>query len=781
LQESTDKLVEHLKGTLVQLKLDKKTENRLNNRIMELLQINSGLAMGKATVEHNVQVLSKKLDELRSDLENCRTQLSSKSDELSAALAAKNEGSLLKAKVQNLESTNSSLGNQLEEANQNISKLKEEVQALRDESNLKEQQMKDLEREFDSAQAIIKNFGDERTKFMADKEREKENACQELARTAEAHEATVKSKLEAEVQELEQKQKEKEAELSSAKQELLHLQEMNSALDSAAKKYQMDLEIFKENFDAHIIHVQRLEERNPGYEVSQELSAGLQATRNEISNLRHQIEFVKNQNTQSYQSLIRDQETIEGRLLTIDVLEKQRDAAENQVTKMKMDIDNQKAALARRVPPQNGRIGQSVQGNQATRTVTPVQQAQVNGDNILRGFPIFRTPEGTLRQLTKQVSSGSELRIATATQNQLLSSVSVASGTPLHSSRTSTTTVPVQRLSSTLRQRRLALRKGSNLGPLKEIHFQKQWSELLRKASQSQAESSSTHKGPGLSNLDLESFAKTSTPKTSQDPTAIEESSSPLSDIDSDRLSLVGDFQNEPRPKDAYGQTSTSKTSGNDPSVSLSKGSPERNKLVQIETSTSLASLKRNRTPPGYGFSDEEPSPKKAKNMKISTNDVNIPRHEDLSIAEESRNRRESKPMKSALRKTAVAQHSSKIEANLQLTNDPQHLKSTSKGCQNNMKASVIIRGPSLYKGVVEGRSVKAPGPSSTPFHQTQTLQVKSLAPKSTSTNAFTKQTLPQRGHGLSSNAALRQKSRLRVAPTRRPSKSVIPDSQEPR
>jgi myosin heavy subunit len=324
-QKSNNEILENFKKTVDQLRLDKETEIQLNNRISELRQTNEALALDKNAREREIQESTTQLDQLKQDLADCRGQLSAKNDELATALAALNNDQRLRAEIQDLETANHTVTDQLQSKNQEIAKLKEELSLLQESVRLKDQKIKDWGHRFNEAQSAIKNLNEEKIKCLAKKQQEIEKACQEArrhtAKSAEASKATLKMKLESEVNHLEQKVKEKNAELALAKEELQRARDGNDVHGENANKLQGELALYKEKFIQQIAQIKRLEEQNPGQEAFDRLAENLQSVRSECADLRNYIESIRSENSQNMEVTVRGQQAIEGNLRQVDDLE----------------------------------------------------------------------------------------------------------------------------------------------------------------------------------------------------------------------------------------------------------------------------------------------------------------------------------------------------------------------------------------------------------------------------------------------------------------------------
>ena len=328
-QEPNIKLLDDFKTMVNQLRLDKESELQLNNRIFELGQSNNTLVVEKNARERDLQGLANQVDELKRDLADTRGQLSSKNDELAAALAVPKEDPKLRAQIQDLERAKNIVTGKFESSNQEQAKLKEELGSFQELVRGKDQKIKDCEQKLNDTQSRIRNLQEEKTKYLANKQQEIERACSEerqrIAKAAEASKATMRMKLESEINHLEQNAKEKDAELALAKEELQKVQDESGSYINTANKLQRELALYKEQLVQQIAHVKRLEEQNPGQEDSDRLANNLQSVRNECAELRNHLESIRSDNSQNFEAALRGQQAIEGNLRQIDALENENE------------------------------------------------------------------------------------------------------------------------------------------------------------------------------------------------------------------------------------------------------------------------------------------------------------------------------------------------------------------------------------------------------------------------------------------------------------------------
>jgi hypothetical protein len=857
-QETMTKLMEDLKEGIDQLRLEKKTEDLLNNRINEMRQSNHGLIAERASLEQDTQNMAKQLDEVNRDLADCRDQLRTKSNELTVALAVLPEVPLLGARVQCLESTNRELRNHLESASREITKLEGEIESVNESSTRRAQKVEELEFIYGVAQTKIKNYHEEKCKYIAEKEKEIESIHQNLKQTFEAQEIALKADFEKDVRKIDQKYKEKdvelvsvqdelgrvrelmnatndvirklnqnqknteaevdcareeirkfqeanitlenaskdlsrkheeqEAELISAREELKILRdtrdsakiidqrhkaikaeldtvieekqrllEENSILSDTIKKDQAALACFQANFAQQAVHLKQLKQYHPGRQEFEGFQGFLQLTRNEISELRNELRFMENANAQNVDALMRVQSRIESRLLDIDVLEKERDAAQTQVTVLREEVEKQKDAISN-IRPLVQRAGDREEFIIHEKP-TLLPEASPEHESTLKVNDID-TPEARLSLAIRESVSGSATRHITDISVRQNQTTSLQQTPPIISSSdqvASGSTLSLQQLAPlNLRSLRPAARKSSKLEVL-----QRSQNEGLQPLPEQQTHASSRHVSTRNDYERPPSAPRESQvgqcPEVSLD---FDDESSSLTDSDAilDRLENYDEYRSLQMEHAPLGcgdldnisiQTQSRKFATKE-SASISKQSLRRSRMQPEDTSSGDA----NTTPLMQPL---------RKRIKIGV--LKAP-----SIEEESRKRRQSGPIKSAMKVTGK-----EIKRQQYLNEDQsqsiQPVRSApAANKKSNFRTVIQDRGPAAFKGYVGGKTAKTTLMAS--------LQMNDHMNVESSAGSLTHKCLLSGQNSSSDNVQGRRRSVLRTAPSRRISIAVIADSQ---
>ena len=411
-QQSNLELLDDFKVTVNKLSLDKENEIQLKNRIVELGRSNDTLVVEKNAREREAQCLANQLDELKRDLAGCRGELSAKNDELTNLLATLAEDPRLRAQIQDLETARNTVNGQLESANRELVKVRGELKSVQELARRKDQQMKDWEKKHIDAQARVKILQEEKNKFLASKQQEIEKACaeerQRIAKAGESSKATMKMKLESEVKNLEAQVKEKDSELAIVQENLQRAQDERDVSVNNIEKLQGEVLDYKEQFKRQVAHLKRLEELNPGREVSDRLTDDLRSLRDECTELQTHLESIRSENGQNIEAVLKGQQAIETSLRQIDSLENENEELKQTNARLLQRAERLNEAHEQEKTNQAGhQDNQRVVGglkNIAFATSGGSLPPSQQNDRVMSGHRV-ETPEGALRKATRDVRS----------------------------------------------------------------------------------------------------------------------------------------------------------------------------------------------------------------------------------------------------------------------------------------------------------------------------------------------------------------------------------------
>lgn len=705
LRESHAQFLEDIKQGLSQLRLEKDKEISLNIRITELTQINKALTTEKNTRERDIQSMTKKLDEVGHDLTICQAQLSSKNEELLAAIAIPKEDPRLQAKIQELDGIIGVLNSKYEGSKREVSTLKEQLNSLRETFNRKEQENQGFEQELNTARVRINNFAEEKNRYLASKDLENKQICQDLTRKAESSKATMKLKLESEVRNMEQKIKDKDSELNLAKEELRYLQSEKETAASNTAKVQAEVDAYKEQLIQQSVHLQRLQATSQQtFETNQQ---DLQTIQMEVAELRDLLHLSLDEMASKADKISEANSLVEASARQATQSQKSKEDTEEQCSNLQNELsrkEEQCASLKRELEATSAVVRNMAGGLSRVRTnehmvassmtVSTTSRIISQKNEVPRTYVNFQKPSETekggfeiprdhLRQATKHVDSSSH------GQNKRGQSVLVGFTSPEHHAGLNGHKLELQPDISSRRPLRAAVRSSSNSGMQKIVEAEID----IAKTPQEAELPSTNYKGRLVKNAHF-TPEKSSyiTPFSVMSPSTHD--SSDLTDMDQ-IIDGLDDVINNEQLQDVYGKARNGRT----------KGEKESDHCVSAAQYTKAA---RKRNEPSVSLISsnevEEPSTKRVKTRAFTA----------LSTAEESRRRRDSKPGKSVLKKSKEAKAQEYDESvwdlNYIFESQPIGFTQTSNRQPYEARSRVQDLEPRSIRGVVSGKGGRSGG-----------------------------------------------------------------------
>ncbi|KAF4627776.1 hypothetical protein G7Y89_g10377 [Cudoniella acicularis] len=338
-QEFVTKLFDNLKEWIKQFCVNVETHNALNEQVLELREAKATLTADKSAREVEVQNLTTQLDELQRDLGTCRTELTSKADELAKQLACPKEDPQLLRKIQELERSSSGLSEQLKSASLELAKTKEDLLSSEELSSDQADQICSLESTCRSAQAKIDRFKKEKQDLEAKYKAEVEKQKEECARTLTTSLSDQSLKHDSTLRNLRQKCSEKESEVRDAREEIHRLQ--NEAA-YANKKFENELsaqESYKQQLAQQAAAIEKLQNRRPDLESLKNDTAEFGTFRNEIEELRNFIQTSRREDDDKIQAVSTYQENIDAEIQKLESLEGEKDSSEKKCAELSTQLD----------------------------------------------------------------------------------------------------------------------------------------------------------------------------------------------------------------------------------------------------------------------------------------------------------------------------------------------------------------------------------------------------------------------------------------------------------
>ncbi|KAI1007138.1 hypothetical protein K3495_g1082 [Podosphaera aphanis] len=316
-----NKITEDLTKSLYDLHQDHQASSHLSLSISSLQRANETLVKERLNLENELRLKSIDLNELKSKLKTCEDDLRTKITELNLNMALPKEDSQIKAQVEDLKTKNNELQRQLKDMSKELSNLEEKKLK---EDGIKGQKINELEQMLSDARLRILGFEDEKISYIAKKDQDNKNLCQELTKKSESSKATMRLKLQTEVKNLEQKLKDRalevlaaEKELKAAREEISEvredmkkLQDENNAQQNTCQKLEKELISYKDQFLLQVSQIELLENQSFQSQTKQNLDLSFCSVLKEMSELQTLFETIKKENLQLVQIMLADRQGI---------------------------------------------------------------------------------------------------------------------------------------------------------------------------------------------------------------------------------------------------------------------------------------------------------------------------------------------------------------------------------------------------------------------------------------------------------------------------------------
>jgi myosin heavy subunit len=251
--------------------------------------------------------------------------LASKSEELAAVQALPKENPQLLVKIQELENINSGLLGQVNTANGDAAKAKEELKSIQETSASNTEQIRTLEGKLEGAQIRIGGFEEEKKKIQAAAIEEIKKKGQEIAKMADFTKTNMQTMYESKLKNLKQKCSEQETELKSTKESLQRTQDEGASSATNPERLLAELASYKEQFVLQAAALKRLEGQQFGLQDrGKQVDSDLGSVGRHLEELQGHLETTRNATGQDLEEIFKAQEEIEGNLRKLDSLQQEK-------------------------------------------------------------------------------------------------------------------------------------------------------------------------------------------------------------------------------------------------------------------------------------------------------------------------------------------------------------------------------------------------------------------------------------------------------------------------
>jgi hypothetical protein len=335
LKESSRELFEDLKKRINQLRLDDGTKASLNERISELRESNATLTASGSARDLECQGMLQRIDELGRELSSYRDQLTVKSDELAALRALPKEDPILLGKIHDLENAKTILQGQLDTANQEASEAKEELTFSREIALSTQEQTQDLQCKLTEAQTSLTALREDKRKYLASHKGEVDKARQEIAKSLSASKAEAQLKYDCLAKNLEQRRSEAEKELTRIQEKLQKSEEESARYSNNFTNLQEELSACKKQLTQQTIYIKHAGQCNPSRDEFDRREQNLQQVLKDMVEIKAHFDAAQNDISKKLERFVSHQQQPETLIQRIDSLEKENVAIQEQYSEIR--------------------------------------------------------------------------------------------------------------------------------------------------------------------------------------------------------------------------------------------------------------------------------------------------------------------------------------------------------------------------------------------------------------------------------------------------------------
>jgi hypothetical protein len=311
-----------------------------------------------------------RISSLNGDLASYRDKLSTKSDELAAALALPRDDPQLHMKLHDLESANSDLRAQIDTANQKLTRAKEEIFSLQEASLNSGEQLQELENKLSDAQNTIKNSAEEKIQLLAISKLDIEKLRQDVSKAASASKSEMVMRHECVVKNLERRQAEAESQARFMKEELQRVRDEKAGYVNSTSELQSELSTQMENVARLTAQLNQLESQSVSQDDFDRQRHSGESARRELTELRTFLEDARNKAEKNLTAARQSTAEVEIQLRRVHDLERENTLLQEQNDDLQKKYDALSALKIHHQPVQQpaslqmGPLGRSSESSQ---------------------------------------------------------------------------------------------------------------------------------------------------------------------------------------------------------------------------------------------------------------------------------------------------------------------------------------------------------------------------------------------------------------------------------
>ncbi|KAH6679298.1 hypothetical protein B0J14DRAFT_294611 [Halenospora varia] len=322
-KEFVTKSFDDLKAYIKKFCVDIETNDNLRNQITELREAKAVLNTRNSSLEIEVQNLTTQQANVQRDLSHYQEQLASKAQELQVQLNAPKEDPRLVARIQELETTNSGIRDQLRAMVQEVTSTKEDLTSAEELSSSHAEEIRHLESKCRIAQSKVERVDKIKQELEMKYKGEVEKQKDECAKTLNTTLSDMKLKHDATLRNLRQKCTEREAELKATKEALEKVRNEKSSTTKELEKEASELATCKKQIAQLEIRIEGIPDHGTEFGTlkNQMASLGSPADGVEAKQLYSDLETARNEAEESIQAVLTSQAVLDASMRRHDALE----------------------------------------------------------------------------------------------------------------------------------------------------------------------------------------------------------------------------------------------------------------------------------------------------------------------------------------------------------------------------------------------------------------------------------------------------------------------------
>ena len=292
------------------------------------------------------QGLLKRIEELELELSGCRDQLTVKLDELATLRALPKEDPVLLRKINDLENAKTILEGQLNSVDRELSKAKDELASCREMALSAQEQSRELQGKLTEAETFLKTLQEDRKKYLASHKADVDKARQDIAKSANTAKIETQMKHDSLVKNLEEARSEAEKELSLVHEELQRCQEESASYSCNLNKVQEELSACKKQLTQQAVYIKHVEQRSQIRDELDRRESTLQQALKDMVDVKIRFNAVQSEISRKLEGLGGYHKQTEKLIQRVDALEKENLTTEEEKCEIQKTLEALRANVS---------------------------------------------------------------------------------------------------------------------------------------------------------------------------------------------------------------------------------------------------------------------------------------------------------------------------------------------------------------------------------------------------------------------------------------------------